>query len=59
MSSETAVAVITEGSTPSQNTEITTISRLTGTISEKMLKPPGIMVIGDVVCLRNILGDLI
>lgn len=58
MDPETGVAIITDGSTQSQHTEITTISGLAGTISSKKLKPPGIMVIGDAVGLRSILGDL-
>lgn len=51
-------AVICSGSTSRQKVELTTVDSLERTISEKNLEPPGIMVIGEVAEVRNILGDL-
>lgn len=51
-------AVICSGSTSRQKVELTTVDSLEKTISEKNLEPPGIMVIGEVAEVRNILGDL-
>ena len=59
MSPETPAAVICKGSTPEQRVEVTVLSRLADTISEKGLEAPGIMVIGDVATVRSRLGDLI
>jgi len=59
MSPETPAAVICKGSTPEQRVEVTVLSRLADTISEKGLEAPGIMVIGDVATGRSRLGDLI
>jgi len=41
-----------------QRTEVTSLGSLHSTISEKNLKAPGVIVIGDVVRERDILGDL-
>lgn len=51
-------AIITDGSTPEQRVEVTVVSKLASTIRDKGLKPPGIMVIGSVVSVREVLGDL-
>lgn len=51
-------AIICSGSTERQKVELTTVDFLEKTISEKNLEPPGIMVIGEVAEVRNILGDL-
>lgn len=58
MPPETPAAVITSGSTPEQRVETTVISKLAETISEKKMSPPGIMVIGSVVSVREKLGDM-
>ncbi len=58
MDPETPAAIITEGSTPRQRIERTTVSRLEETITSKGLKAPGIMVIGTVATLHDVLGDL-
>jgi uroporphyrin-III C-methyltransferase len=58
MPPDTEAAVITEGSTPRQRIERTTVSELKSTIDEKGLKAPGIMVIGSVATLHDTLGDL-
>jgi len=54
----TPVAIVTDGSLPTQRTTITDLGRLHGTICDNGLKAPGIIVIGDCVKERSILGDL-
>ncbi|MDR0791520.1 MAG: uroporphyrinogen-III C-methyltransferase [Methanomassiliicoccaceae archaeon] len=54
----TPAAVITMGSTDEQRTEVTTLSSLHPMIVSKGLEAPGIIVIGDVVKQRDILGDM-
>jgi siroheme synthase len=51
-------AIICSGSTPKQRVEVTTVENLEKTIKEKALEPPGIMVVGTVASLREVLGDL-
>ncbi len=58
MDKDTPAAIITNGSTPDQRIERTTVSRLKSTIEDKGLEAPGIMVIGSVATLHDILGDL-
>lgn len=58
MSSDTPAAIITDGSTPDQKVEVTVVSDLEKTITEKELKAPGIMVIGNVVSVREKIGDM-
>ena len=58
MSPDTPAAIICSGSTPKQRIELTTVSGLESTIKEKALEPPGIMVIGSVAKLHDVLGDL-
>ena len=58
MSPDMPAAVISKGSTPQQRVETTTVSRLEETIREKALEAPGIMVIGEVSKLHDVLGDL-
>ena len=58
MSPDMPAAVISKGSTPEQRVELTTVSRLAETIAEKGLEAPGIMVIGTVAEVRNVLGDM-
>ena len=58
MSPDMPAAVISKGSTPEQRVELTTVSRLAETIAEKGLEVPGIMVIGTVAEIRNVLGDM-
>lgn len=58
MSPDTPAAIITDGSTPEQRVEVTVVSRIADTISEKKMQPPGIMVIGSVASLHNKLGGL-
>jgi siroheme synthase len=54
----TPAAVITNGSTDKQRTEVMTLSSLHSVITSKKLEAPGIIIIGDVVKQRNILGDM-
>lgn len=58
MSPDMPAAIISKGSTPDQRVEVTVVSRLEATIKEKALEAPGIMVIGTVAQLHNVLGDL-
>lgn len=52
-------AIICSGSTPDQRVELTSVEDLERTVKERSLEPPGIIVIGTVVSLRGILGDLL
>lgn len=54
----TPAAVIVMGSTDMQRTEVATLSSLHSVITSKKLEAPGIIVIGDVVRQREILGDM-
>ncbi len=58
MSPDMPAAIISKGSTPQQRVGVTTVSRLEETIREEALEAPGIMVIGEVAKLRDVLGDL-
>lgn len=58
MSPDIPAAIITDGSTPDQKVEVTVVSDLEKTIAEKGLKAPGIMVIGNVVSVREKIGDM-
>lgn len=58
MDADTPAAIITNGSTPEQQVELTTVSKLKDTIEDKKMEPPGIMVIGSVASVREKLGDL-
>lgn len=51
-------AIISKGSTPEQKVAVTTVSGLEAAIRDNELEPPGIMVIGSVAKVRDILGDL-
>ncbi|MFN3534369.1 MAG: uroporphyrinogen-III synthase, partial [Desulfatiglandales bacterium] len=52
-SPETPVAVIQNGTTPSQRTLLTQLSKLEGEIRERGFKPPGIIVVGEVARLSE------
>ena len=56
--SDVPAAVITDGARPEQRIAVTTLGKLSETISQEGLKAPGIIVIGDVVRERERLGDL-
>ncbi len=58
MDHEMHAAIIPSGSTPQQRIERTVVSRLKETIDSKGLEAPGIMVIGTVATLHDVLGDL-
>ncbi|MGI6472610.1 MAG: uroporphyrinogen-III C-methyltransferase [Candidatus Methanomethylophilaceae archaeon] len=58
MSPDTPAAIITDGSTPDQRVETTVVSDLEKTIAEKGLEAPGIMIVGDVVSVREKIGDM-
>jgi uroporphyrin-III C-methyltransferase/precorrin-2 dehydrogenase/sirohydrochlorin ferrochelatase len=50
---ETPVAVVTEGSTPTQRTVRTTLADLSRAISEESIRPPAVWVVGAVVDLHG------
>ena len=58
MSPDMPAAILSKGSTPDQKVYVTTVSKLEETIKTQNVAAPGIMVIGTVVQLRDILGDL-
>lgn len=51
-------AVLCSGSTDKQRTAVTTVGGLADAIRDNGLEPPGIMIVGTVVGLRDILGDM-
>ena len=50
--------VVTDGGMTTQRAEVTTLGNLHAMVTEKGLKAPGIIIIGDVVTERSLLGDL-
>lgn len=58
MDPNTPAAIITDGSTPKQRVERTTVSGLWDTIEKKRLEAPGVIVIGTVATLHDVLGDM-
>jgi siroheme synthase len=48
---ETPVAVIYHGTRPDQKVAITTLSALSETIKTETIKPPALLIVGDVVRL--------
>jgi uroporphyrinogen III methyltransferase/synthase len=52
-SPDTPVAVVRWGTRPDQRTIVGTLKDIGGTIKEKDIKPPAVMVVGDVVRLRE------
>ena len=58
MSPNMPAAILSKGSTPDQKVYVTTVSKLEETIRTQNVATPGIMVIGTVVQLRDVLGDL-
>jgi len=51
--SDTPVAVIRWGTRPDQKTVTGTLASIAATVREKDIRPPAVMVVGDVVTLRN------
>jgi uroporphyrin-III C-methyltransferase len=58
MSPDMPAAILSKGSTPDQKVYVTTVSKLEETIRTQNVATPGIMVIGTVVQLRDVLGVL-
>ena len=52
-SPETPVAVIRWGTRPEQRTIVSTLGEVAGVMKENQIKPPAVMVVGDVVRLRE------
>ncbi len=50
---ETPVAVIRWGTRPEQKTIVGTLDNIVGLVKEKEIRPPAVMVVGDVVKLRD------
>ena len=57
-SPDTPAAVISKGSHPDQKVFVTTVGKLEDTIKTQHAETPGIIVVGSVVELRAVLGDL-
>lgn len=53
---QTPAAVVRWGTRPDQKTVVSTLKNIAGLISEENIKPPAVMVIGDVVKLRDTLN---
>ena len=58
MTPDMSVGIITNGSTDAQKTFTCKLIDLQSTIEKEHLEPPGIIIIGEVVTERDILGDL-
>ncbi len=58
MDPDTLAAIISKGSTLKQRVAVTTVFSLESAIRDNGLEPPGIIVVGSVVKMRDILGDL-
>ena len=58
MSADMPTAVISKGSTPDQKVVVTKISELASSIADNSIEPPGIIVVGEVAKMRDILGDM-
>ncbi len=52
-SPDTPVAVVRWGTRPDQRTIVSTLAEIVATVREKEIKPPAVVVIGDVVRLRD------
>jgi siroheme synthase len=48
---DTPVAVVTDGSTPTERTLLSTLADLDKTVAEEGIRPPAVWVVGDVVSL--------
>ncbi|AGI48198.1 uroporphyrin-III C-methyltransferase [Thermoplasmatales archaeon BRNA1] len=59
MSPDFPAAIISKGSTPDQKVFKTVVSKLAETIEKDKVETPGIIVVGTVVNLRDVLGDLV
>ena len=55
---ETPVALIERGWTPEQRTTVTTLERAAADAAAVGVRAPAVVVVGDVVAVRNRLGDL-
>ena len=49
----TPVAVVTEGTMPTERTVLTTLGELAGAIADQGVRPPAVIVIGDVVAVAH------
>ena len=58
MSPDMPAAVISKGSTPDQKVVVTKVSDLESAIRENSIEPPGIIVVGEVARMREVLGDM-
>ncbi len=58
MSPDMPAAVISKGSTPDQKVVVTKVSDLESAIKENAIEPPGIIVVGEVAKMREVLGDM-
>ena len=58
MSADMPAAIISKGSTPDQKVVVTKVSELASSIADNSIEPPGIIVVGEVAKMRDILGDM-
>ncbi len=49
----TPAAIIEKGTTPDQKVTITTLGELATTIEEKLVKPPALLIVGEVIKMRE------
>ncbi len=49
----TPAAIIEKGTTPDQKVTITTLGELAATIEEKLVKPPALLIVGEVIKMRE------
>ena len=52
------MAFIERGWTPTQRTTVTTLEKAAWAVEHEQVKSPAVVVVGDVVRLRETLGDL-
>ena len=53
LSADTPIALITSGTNPEQHVFVSTLSELTKSIENQAIKPPTLLIIGNVVLLRS------
>jgi uroporphyrin-III C-methyltransferase/precorrin-2 dehydrogenase/sirohydrochlorin ferrochelatase len=56
-SADTPVAIIESGWTPAQRTTVTTLRNCADDAERAGVRPPAVVVVGEVVSVRNLLAD--
>ena len=57
-SPDTPVALVESGWTPAQRTTVTTLAKAAAVAEQEDVRSPAVVVIGDVVTVRSVVGDL-